>query len=207
MKTRDRILETARQLFNQEGLAQVSTNRIAADLDISPGNLHYHFKRKEDLVAWLLRRFAESLRSFADAHRSIEALDDVWVVVHLALEAIERYCFIVRDVDFLVREFPALVQPLRELTGQRIAAMQAVLEKLRSLGVIAASDEQLAALAMQTVLTNTAWHSFENLLPAESRQRISGSRAAAYHLLVMISPYVSDESQSYLDYLRSRYTK
>jgi AcrR family transcriptional regulator len=66
VRTRDRILEAARTLFNDEGLAQVSTNRIATELDIRPGNLHYHFKKKEDLVGWLLRRLTESLRPFAD---------------------------------------------------------------------------------------------------------------------------------------------
>ena len=85
MRTRDRILETARNLFNDEGLAQVSTNRIATELDISPGNLHYHFKKKEVLVAWLLRRLTESLRPFADSHESVEAIEDLWMTMHLAL--------------------------------------------------------------------------------------------------------------------------
>ncbi|TXH49260.1 MAG: TetR/AcrR family transcriptional regulator, partial [Burkholderiaceae bacterium] len=169
MRTRDRILETARNLFNDEGLAQVSTNRIATELDISPGNLHYHFKKKEVLVAWLLRRLTESLRPFADSHESVEAIEDLWMTMHLALEVIDQYRFILRDVDFLVREYPALVVPLRELVGRRIAAMRAVLEKLRGLQVIDATDEQLTALVLQAVLANTAWHSFENLLPVGAR--------------------------------------
>jgi AcrR family transcriptional regulator len=205
VRTRDRILETARNLFNDEGLAQVSTNRIATELDISPGNLHYHFKKKEVLVAWLLRRLTESLRPFADSHESVEAIEDLWMTMHLALEVIDQYRFILRDVDFLVREYPALVVPLRELVGRRIAAMRAVLEKLRGLQVIDATDEQLTALVLQAVLANTAWHSFENLLPVGARGSVSGTRAVAYHLLVMLSPYVNEASRPYLDYLRGRY--
>ena len=205
MRTRDRILETARNLFNDEGLAQVSTNRIATELDISPGNLHYHFKKKEVLVAWLLRRLTESLRPFADSHESVEAIEDLWMTMHLALEVIDQYRFILRDVDFLVREYPALVVPLRELVGRRIAAMRAVLEKLRGLQVIDATDEQLTALVLQAVLANTAWHSFENLLPVGARGSVSGTRPVAYHLLVMLSPYVNEASRPYLDYLRGRY--
>ncbi len=205
MRTRDRILEAARTLFNDEGLAQVSTNRIATELDISPGNLHYHFKKKEDLVGWLLRRLTESLRPFADSHESVEAIEDLWMTMHLALEVIDQYRFILRDVDFLVREYPALVVPLRELVGRRIAAMRAVLEKLRGLQVIDATDEQLTALVLQAVLANTAWHSFENLLPVGAQGSVSGTRAVAYHLLVMLSPYVNEASRPYLDYLRGRY--
>ena len=118
---------------------------------------------------------------------------------------IDQYRFILRDVDFLVREYPALVVPLRELVGRRIAAMRAVLEKLRGLQVIDATDEQLTALVLQAVLANTAWHSFENLLPVGARGSVSGTRAVAYHLLVMLSPYVNEASRPYLDYLRGRY--
>ena len=204
MKTRDRILEAARQLFNDEGLAKVSTNRIAAELGMSPGNLHYPFKRKEDLVTWLMRRFAEALRPFAQAYRSVEAIDDLWLTMHLALEVLDGYRFVQRDLDYLLREYPALVAPLREITGQRVAAMRDVLTRLRTTDVIHATDEQIDALAVQTVLTNTAWHSFESLLPPQPTS-MKGSRAAAYHHLVMLSPYVGDASRQYLDYLRSRY--
>jgi AcrR family transcriptional regulator len=40
MKTRDRILEKALDLFNREGLAKISANRIASEMGISPGNLY-----------------------------------------------------------------------------------------------------------------------------------------------------------------------
>lgn len=205
MKTRERILETARQLFNDEGLAQVSTNRIAAELEISPGNLHYHFKKKEDLVAWLVRRFAEALRPFASASQSVEAIDDLWVTLHLALETIDRYRFILRDVDFLLREYPALAGPLREITVHRIEVVHAMLGRLRERGIIEASDEQLTVLALQTVMTYTAWHSFEALVPTGPWKPLTGTRAAAYHLLFMLSPYVNEQSRPYLDYLRGRY--
>lgn len=62
MMTRDRILETALDLFNQEGLARISTNRIAFEIGISPGNLYYHFKSKTLLVEALFRRLEASLR-------------------------------------------------------------------------------------------------------------------------------------------------
>lgn len=50
VQTRERILDTARFLFNQYGYHQVSMRQIADRLDISPGNLTYYFPHKADLV-------------------------------------------------------------------------------------------------------------------------------------------------------------
>ena len=46
-QTRGRILDAARRLFNERGTAAVSTNHIAAEAGLSPGNLYYHFADKQ----------------------------------------------------------------------------------------------------------------------------------------------------------------
>lgn len=50
MKTRDRIIHSATELFNDQGERNITTNHIAAHLGISPGNLYYHFRNKEDII-------------------------------------------------------------------------------------------------------------------------------------------------------------
>src|SRR5687767_14180146 len=52
-ETRARILERARERFNEQGLDAVGVRDLARDLGLSPGNLSYWFPRKEDLVGAL----------------------------------------------------------------------------------------------------------------------------------------------------------
>ena len=52
--TKSVILDTAVRLFNQHGSQSVSTNRIAAEMSISVGNLYYHFNNKEDIIRSLM---------------------------------------------------------------------------------------------------------------------------------------------------------
>lgn len=48
------IMDTARQLFNEKGFHDTCMRDIASALNISVGNLTYHYKKKEDLIEAIL---------------------------------------------------------------------------------------------------------------------------------------------------------
>lgn len=60
--TKQRILRAAKLLYNQHGVANVSQRLIASHFAISPGNLTYHFYKREEIVASLYSELAEELR-------------------------------------------------------------------------------------------------------------------------------------------------
>jgi hypothetical protein len=49
-RTAERILEVTLELFNRFGEPNVSTTLISAELNISPGNLYYHYPAKDELI-------------------------------------------------------------------------------------------------------------------------------------------------------------
>ena len=64
-RTRQRILDVTLELYNALGEPNVSTSLIAAELGISAGNLHYHFRKRDELSAALLEQFvANSMHCF-----------------------------------------------------------------------------------------------------------------------------------------------
>ena len=203
--TRERIVQAALLLFNEQGLAAVSTHKIAAELGISPGNLHYHFKSKQLLVEWLFRRFEQRLTQLNEASVAIGAIDDLWLTLHLRFEAIDAYRFVYRDMAFLCSEFPPLEARAQALTAQNLVAAQALCEGLLAAGVIETSREQAGILALQMVFTTTCWLSFERLVPGRPALAQADAGMAAFYTLTLISPYVSPESRAYLDYLRGKY--
>jgi AcrR family transcriptional regulator len=56
-RTAERILEVTLDLFNRFGEPNVSTTLISAELNISPGNLYYHYPAKDELINALFDRY------------------------------------------------------------------------------------------------------------------------------------------------------
>ncbi len=63
MNTKDKIIATAIDLFNIHGTKAISTNHIAKEMDISPGNLYYHFRSKNDIIWSISDNFSNELGS------------------------------------------------------------------------------------------------------------------------------------------------
>jgi AcrR family transcriptional regulator len=203
LRTRDRILATSLALFNADGVAKVSLSRIAAELGMSHGNLHYHFPRKEEIVERLVRRYEQEIAPvLAGPTGALASVDDLWLVLHLAFEKIFEYRFIYRDIDYLVTEFPPLAATMRELTAQGIATLKRGCTELAAAGCLHASEEQIAVLALQMILTATCWFTFARLLPGTVEV---GPGRAAYQVLSLLSPFLADNERVYVDYLRRKY--
>lgn len=58
MDTKETIINTSIELFNAHGVNRVGVREIARELNISPGNLSYHFRRKEDLLLHILQNYS-----------------------------------------------------------------------------------------------------------------------------------------------------
>jgi len=52
--TKETILNTALKLFNNNGAYAITTRHIASEMGISPGNLYYYYKNKEEIIRRLL---------------------------------------------------------------------------------------------------------------------------------------------------------
>ncbi|GLO59667.1 TetR family transcriptional regulator [Vibrio sp. MACH09] len=75
MKTRERIVSSALELFNEQGERNITTNHIAAYIEISPGNLYYHFRNKQEIVRDIFDCYSkELLERFAPVETHEESL-------------------------------------------------------------------------------------------------------------------------------------
>jgi len=111
MKTKDRILDTALALFNQQGTNDVSTNHIAEALSMSPGNLYYHFRSKEEIIRALFERLFDAWdKEFVLPTDRPITLDDLTGLVRTNFDILWRYRFTHRELIALLRQDETLRQ-------------------------------------------------------------------------------------------------
>ena len=134
MKTRDRILLCTLELFNEHGESNVTTLEIANELEISPGNLYYHFKGKEALLDALVDDFVLSTRSLllSDDNPDDVEPEDLWLLLHLLFEAIATHRFLFQDLSNLMSRYPALRQQMQPWITALRQRLEQVLQALHA---------------------------------------------------------------------------
>jgi AcrR family transcriptional regulator len=160
MNTRDRILDTALHLFNQSGTAAVSTNHIAAALDMSPGNLYYHFRNKEAIIRALFeQQFAHWDALYSLPNDRTPTLDDMWRMVNDTFPVSWNYRFIYRELIALLRRDDELNRRWVEVRARGFDGFRQLIEVFAAAGVLRAPDHPDVAtrLAELIWLINEFW--------------------------------------------------
>ncbi|TVS10509.1 MAG: TetR/AcrR family transcriptional regulator [Wenzhouxiangella sp.] len=200
--TRQRILEAALALFNAEGEPNVTTNRIADELDISPGNLHYHFRTKSDLIEALFSAFEHRmLELLAAPEERVADIEDIWLLLHLAFETIGTYRFIYRDLSDLCARHRSLHKRFRGILRLTMESASTLCEDLIEDGRMEASPRELEALIRNVALVSTFWLAFDQVQDGEG---VRPGRAA-WQVMSLISPYLVGESRDHLQALAEAY--
>jgi AcrR family transcriptional regulator len=202
MKTRDRILHTSLALFNEEGEAETTTIDIANELDISPGNLYYHFKGKDQIIAELYRQYEHALTATlaAPIERPLSADGDSveanWYYLYVVLEEMYQYRFLYHNLDNLLHRYPDIRRSFRRVARLKRAALFAICQALLQQDVIDARDQQLLGLADNMTLCLTFWFSYEDLL-SEARAPEVTIHQGVLQLLTMVAPYLGEAELSF----------
>ncbi|NBA94084.1 TetR/AcrR family transcriptional regulator [Pseudomonas sp. R5(2019)] len=201
MKTRDRILECALQLFNQQGEPNVSTLEIANEMGISPGNLYYHFHGKEPLILGLFERFEDELTPLLDppANVRLEA-EDYWLFLHLIVERMAQYRFLFQDLSNLSGRLPKLARGIRNLLSALKRTLAALLSALKAQGQVVSDTRTLGQLVEQITMTLLFSLDYQRIVAREGEVGV-----VVYQVMMLVAPHLQNESRHAAEQLALKY--
>ena len=196
MKTRDRILAASLELFNTEGEGNVTALDVANALEISPGNLYYHFKGKDALIAALFDNFEEELGLILQGSDGrLNSLEDHWVFLYIILEEIYDFRFFYRNLGILTGRYPALSDRLRTLNShlrQRLdASIQSFGQNKNLEGLPRVKDVMLD----QQVSTLTFWLE-EDALRGRNTPAAELIHQTVLRILMGVAPYLKGDQRA-----------
>ena len=201
MKTRDRILECALLLFNRQGEPNVSTLEIANELEISPGNLYYHFHGKEPLVMELFERFQNELAPLLDppAEARLDA-EDYWLFLHLIVERLSHYRFLFQDLSNLASRLPKLARGIRNLLNSIKRTLASLLARLKAEGQVTSDTQALGQLVEQITMTLLFSLDYQRILDREGETRV-----VVYQIMMLGAPHLKPGARHAAEQLALHY--
>jgi AcrR family transcriptional regulator len=205
-RTRARILSVSLALFNRHGEAHVTTGMIADELNISPGNLYYHFRNKDQIVERLFDGFEARVSLEPPAPSGgAGAIEDLWLYLHLMFEAIWEYRFLYRNLDDIVARNRRLREHFNRIVDAKLAAVEALCGGLSQAGLMKASGAEIQALAQNVLVVATYWLNYRAFRGAREAADSRDPGSGAYQVMSLVAPYLVGEARRHLERLGREY--
>lgn len=190
-KTAQRILLTSLEIFNIEGEANVTSVDIANELDISPGNLYYHFKGKEQIINELFVMYRERLNAvlFAPAERQL-AIKEFFYFMYLIFETSHLFRFLYRNPSDLATKYPDVYRGFKRLLQEKEQGLLTILQGFHKADALHIAEADLHSLRDLIVMTVTQ-HINYFLMRGEDINTESTIQRGVRMVFFAVSPYLT----------------
>lgn len=197
-KTKEKVIETAISMFNEEGTGSVSTNHIAKELGISTGNLYYHFKNKEEIIRAILDRMIKEW----DMVWQVPSpdwqpnLEDLKSIIRLTFQLQWKYRFFYRELIVLMKIDPLLKDRHQRMQEQRMTEQKKFFQYFLESGVLKLPQDQsqMDSLLKVSWMISNYWLAFLETNDEEvSEEKLE---EGIQLIMMVIQPYIKEKEQN-----------
>ena len=160
-ETQNLIISTAIELFNELGTRSVSTNKIADQCGVSRGNLHYHFRTKQDLIKSIFRLINREMEESWYEDHLHPTIEHFKLIFERQIDLVWRYRFFYREVNTLLADDPELKELFSACRKKRVSEVEHFFERLIEAGLIERPEPPVSLVSLLRI----AWLVTDQWLP------------------------------------------
>ena len=160
INTKARILMTSLHLFNKLGLSKVTLRTIAKEMNISQGNLNYHFKKREEILEALYfemtKEFDYRLLNFPKMEVSI---NQIKIEIMLTMKRMIDYQFFWTDLYNILNLNDNIKTHFHKIYNARFESYIFLFTQLKKNKLMKVSilDWECQNLAEQMIVYSNTW--------------------------------------------------
>ena len=190
---RERILAASADLFNQSGVVAITTNHISAHLGISPGNLYFHFRNKEEIIRELFERMCSETYAVWMPEKKITVFESPLELIERSYEVFWNYRFFHREMYHLRRKDPILANRWKAHLNKSVRLLNATYARWVKSGVMRKVDDpsELKMISDVVLITSSSFLQFYESPEKPATRR--SLRQGVDHILRLLLPYHTDD--------------
>ena len=208
LKTYDKIVQESLALFNHHGERNITTNHIAAHLGISPGNLYYHFRNKEEIIYQIFLQYKDFMNSrlaLNDTH-DLNA-DDMVNYLDTAFLGMWQFRFLFYDLPGLLARNPQLQSEYYRFVHCELRLMLVRLfREFNTIGLFSIEDADIEPIVVNMWLVVKFWFAFEQTAHPQQPITEETSRRGVLQVLALLKPYIQAVFMPAFEEMRLRYS-
>ena len=206
MKTKERIIEASIELFNSQGERNVTTNHIASHLNISPGNLYYHFRNKEEIIRHIFTKYADHMQvSFEPVKPSQDAIKILTNYLDAVFSALYHFNFLYDNLPVIMARDPELRVQYLQIHDKMMEKIHHLIVSLQVAGVINMDNTDIDDLANIIKQQVTFWISYSKTSSEDSEITEPLLYKGLMKVLLLFKPYVTDQYKDAVADISAKY--
>ncbi len=194
VNTKTRILDKSLELFNEGGARAIGTTHIGEALGMSPGNLYYHFRNREEIVAGLFDRMEPEFRAALTADLAPPVSAQRFAAFYtLSFDILWRYRFFFGALVDLLRRDPQLESRYGEFQSWALVALEGIAAQLVTDGTMKKppGSDGLTSVATNTWLIWMNWIRYLQTVKRDDKITRGDLAQGAFQTLDILTPYLT----------------
>ncbi|EGR2797689.1 TetR family transcriptional regulator [Vibrio navarrensis] len=199
MKTREKIVYGALELFNRHGERSITTNHIAEHVEISPGNLYYHFRNKQEIVREIFTLYAqELLERFAPVQGQQESLTLLKHYLDSIFTLMWKYRFFYANLPEILSRDEQLHEQYIQVQEKLQANLVAIMQEFVELELLSLEKTELTSLVRTLHLIASSWLAYQSAMSLKVAITEQVVRQGMLQMLAVVKPVATEQGMEQL---------